>query len=457
MSGLVAATMLTSCSDEFLDQSPASSTNATEALVNDYDVLTALRGAYDGMSVVGLYGRNLPILGELLADNSFVAASNSGYFTSFPRYTFTRADGDISNAWTEAYDVINRTNAIINSDPVVTNQADIDQYKGEAYAIRALMYFELVRHFAVPYTENPSAPGVPIVLEFDYNAQPSRNTVAEVYAQIKSDLDAAYELINQDVPPTRISKYAARALASEVNLYTQDYNLALQYAEEVINESGHELLEYEDVVTYWNDPSAGSGYSETLFEIAATDTDHNGVNELGYFYHQGGYGQNLAAGNLYALYSEDDVRADLIIVGRRGADNPAYIVNKYPNIAGDRDDKAIIRMSEVYLIAAEAAARLNQEDLARTYLNALVSERDPDLEYTSSGQQLIDNIILERRKELAFEGDRFHTLNRLMLDITDRPANPTTVEYGDYRRVLPIPQSEIDANDNIAQNEGWGG
>lgn len=466
MAGLLATSMLSSCGKDFLDQSPASSIDADEALTGDYDVLTALRGAYAGLAETGLYGSGLPIVTELLSDNSYVSSDNSGYFTSIPKYTFTVSDADISAIWTQAYDVINRANAVINASPTVTDQVAVDQYKGEAYALRALMYFDLVRLFAKPYSEDPSALGVPIVTEFDLNAQPKRNTVAEVYAQIQSDLEQAYTLMTKEPDPTRFSKYAARALAAEVSLYAGDNAQALEYAEDVINNSGHELLQYDDVATYWEDPTAGSGYSETLFEVSATETENQGVDELGYYYNQEGYGQNVAAANLYDLYisrDEDetldstDVRKQLILVGERGVDDPAYIINKYPHISGDIDDKVVIRMSEVYLVAAEAAARLDQYDLALEYLNDLVSERDPLLVYTfTSKEQLIDDVILERRKELAFENDRFFTLNRLQRDITDRQVNPAIVEYGDYRRVLPIPRSEIDANKNIGQNEGWG-
>ncbi|MGY0039641.1 RagB/SusD family nutrient uptake outer membrane protein [Pedobacter sp. NJ-S-72] len=118
----------------------------------------------------------------------------------------------------------------------------------------------------------------------------------------------------------------------------------------------------------------------------------------------------------------------------------------------------MIRVSDVYLIAAEAAKGASNEPLALTYLNKLVSERDPGLIYASAGSQLLDDIITERRKELAFEGDRLHTLNRLRRDIKRSNVFPTAamnIPYTDFRRIGPIPQTETNNNPNISQNPGY--
>ncbi|WP_242920892.1 RagB/SusD family nutrient uptake outer membrane protein [Pontibacter liquoris] len=459
LAGLLSVGSFSSCKDEFLDEGPSTGINADEALLTDNDVLSALRGAYAGLATVNLYGTYLPVMGDMLADNLYVATSNSGYFGGFSSYNFLNNNGDITDIWSGAYDVINRANAIIDSNPTVTDQAAIDQYKGEAYAIRALLYFELVRNFARPYNETADAshPGVPLVLTaYDYNAQPARATVAQVYEQIESDLSNAYTLMSPDLTVIRFSKYAARALDAEVNLYKGDNALALQYAEEVIKDSGVELLPYNSVLAYWAETDATKlAGLESLFEVSATQTENNGVDEYAYYFNQQGYGQNLATPSLYETYDSTDIRRQLITVGERGSDDPAYIVTKYNAVSGDIDDKVVIRMSEVYLIAAEAAYRTGDEAKALEYLNTLVAERDPELKYTSSGTQLLDDIILERRKEMAFEGDRFATLNRLKADITGRKRSPNVVPYTDAIRVLPIPRNEITANPNIEQNPGW--
>ena len=100
---------------------------------------------------------------------------------------------------------------------------------------------------------------------------------------------------------------------------------------------------------------------------------------------------------------------------------------------------------------------------ARGYLNDLVAQRDPSFAgYSSSGATLLNDIVKERRKELAFEGDRFYDLNRLKQQIS-RASNtgaipaPLTIAYPEDKRLAPIPLTEIQANPNIAgeQNPGY--
>ena len=104
----------------------------------------------------------------------------------------------------------------------MTGTANINQYKGEAYAIRALCYFYLVRYFAKPYTDDPNSPGVPIILTYNINQKAPRNTVAEVYTQILSDLDKAYTNMTLFSNSGQFSKYAAKALQAKVYLYKGD-------------------------------------------------------------------------------------------------------------------------------------------------------------------------------------------------------------------------------------------
>ncbi len=112
----------------------------------------------------------------------------------------------------------------------------------------------------------------------------------------------------------------------------------------------------------------------------------------------------------------------------------------------------------MYLIAAEASLPTNEVD-ALTYVNAITSRRGAT-PIASTGAQLFEDIITERRKELAFEGDRFHDLQRLKRTInrsTNYPASSRTIAYTVFRRLFPIPQGEVDANPNIKpqQNPGY--
>jgi hypothetical protein len=141
------------------------------------------------------------------------------------------------------------------------------------------------------------------------------------------------------------------------------------------------------------------------------------------------------------------------------------VVNKYPNTTQpDKDEFKVIRLSEVYLIAAEAAYHTGAEALAISYLDEIAARRDPAFTgYTSTGGALLNDVLLERRKELAFEGHRYWDLARYNQDVEriniagNYPGVPLTITATNHRRLLPIPQAELDANPNIRaqQNPGY--
>ena len=154
----------------------------------------------------------------------------------------------------------------------------------------------------------------------------------------------------------------------------------------------------------------------------------------------------------------------MFITGTR-ASQTVRIVNKYQNTsnAADKDDVKVIRYAEVLLTLAEAYDHLGDEVNATLYLNMLSKQRDPSFAgYTSTGAQLLNDIILERRKELAFEGMRYLDLQRLQLDVVRVNINnnyvgvtPLTLTLNSFRRIFPIPQNERDANPVISQNSGY--
>lgn len=456
--GATAGVLLTSCGKDFLDLPPYTSAPADQALDTDADALSALTGTYAGLRDFNLYGRTIPLLGDLMADNVLISTRNAGRYLEVYNNQFVENNQWFTGMWQHAYRVINRANNIIDSTPE-GDETKINQYKGEAYAIRGLLYFELVRTFARPYTDDPASLGVPLILTFDIEAKPARATVAEVYEQILSDLDQAYNLMTTSSNTGRLSKYAARAIAAKVNLHkgtAESYQLASNYAKEVIDESGVKLVGASAIAGYWETIGSQSLGNETLFELVSDQIDNTGFDELAYFYGQSGYGDGLAQPALYELYSDTDVRKDLIVVGARsGAEDPAYIINKYPDLV-NYGTKKIVRISDAYLIAAEALYRLGDEGAAAEYLTALLNERDAEASVTETGDALFERIIEERRKELAFEGDRYHTINRLKRDVTGRVSSQApTVPYSDHRRVAPIPLTELDRNENLVPNEGW--
>src|SRR6478735_10491849 len=415
---LASIVALSSCKKSFLDLRPYTSVSSDVAITNESDMQAALNGAYGNMNSANLYGRSTPLFGDLVADNVYISTINSNRYLDFFQINYTVTDGNGQGIWQSAYSTILRANNVINSS--LEGNENIDQLRGEALAIRGLMYFELIKFFAKPYTVDPNALGVPLILVYDPTIKPQRNTVQEVYAQIEKDFTDAANLMTQDKSSGFFTKWAARALLARMYQFKGEWDKALTTAEDVINNSGYSLLTLNDVQSFWQNNTDRSDKLEVLFEVVFDATNNIGNSSLPYFYDQTGYGDALATESLYDLYSNTDVRKDLFIVGSpiRGAD--AKVVNKFPNAgSADKDETKVIRMSEVYFIAAEAAYHSNDETTALTYLNGVATERDPGFAgYSASGQALLDDILLERRKELAFEGHRYWDLVRNNLDVT---------------------------------------
>lgn len=446
-----------SCRQSFLDLDPYTQVPADAAILTTSDLRAALNGCYAQLTSPNLFGRSLPLIGDLASDNVYISTRNSGKYIAFDQNLITTNNAEYKGIWFDAYTAILRANNIINAN--LPPDQNVKQIKGEAYALRALMYFTLVKTFARPFTDDPLLPGVPLVLTYNPTATPPRSSISEVYHQITTDLDSAASLIVADNGSARFSRPAVLAIAAKVNLYQADYEKAFVLAQEIIEEGQHTLLSRADFLSYWASPKPHTSgeKQETLFEISADESSNAGSDELANMYMQAGYGDLLAGESLAKLYSQTDIRGKLITVGKReAAESPAYIVNKYSHLNADQDDKKVIRLSEIYLIAAESAFRLHREDRALFYLNQLVKERDPIHQYSSSGKALLEDIILERRKELAFEGDRFHDLNRLQSEIQKKDGQfKATIPYNHPFRIGPIPESEMNENPNIGQNVGY--
>lgn len=453
---IIIATAMSSCRKGFLQLDPPTSLTPGQALSTEADLLVALRGAYAGLRHVDLFGRSVPLIGDVMADNAFQHSINTNRYTAYNAYTMTALDGNASGMWSAAYTVILRANNIINAQ--VPASANVDQYKGEAHAIRALAYFTLVRHFARPYTDNPNGPGVAIITAYDPDAKLPRNTVAEVYTLIHDDLNKAYTLMTKYTNSSQFSKYAAKALQAKAYLAQGDKDNAKTAALDVINNGGFTPITTANHDSYWANSTVTTNKLETIFEVSADAVANLAFDALPYIYSQNGnYGDFVVADDLYASFTAGDVRLNLypIVPRPKSPPGPAIpTVNKYPVINGDHSDAKVIRLSEMYLIAAEASLPGNEND-ARTYVNFITSRRNAPA-ITSTGAQLLEDILAERRRELAFEGERYHDLQRLMRPVvrsTNYPASARNIAYSYFRRILPIPQAELDANPAIRSQQ----
>jgi len=471
---IIAICFLDACKKDFLVQNPPTAIPVANAIVNTNDMADAVNGMYSAMTPASLFGRDIPVLGDLLADNTYISIVNSGRYLAENNYSYVSTNGEAADIYSGAYFVILQANRIIAAQISngAANSPDENELKGEAYIVRALNYLQLVNFFGQPYTVAPSSPGVPIVTAptnpNNPYIKPARATVSAVYAQIISDLDSAYAIMpagGTSLHPTDseyLCKYAAKAIESRAYLYKGDYANAEAAALLVVANGGYTLTPSSNLVAYWANPAPVSDKTETIFELAQTETENDGFDALSAIYSQDGYGDVLATPDLDNTYSATDARGQLILPGVRGGFN-VFVNNKYSNLENqtDKDDIKIIRYAEVLLTLAESYTRNGDQTDAQKYLNMVAETRDPSFTgYKDSGTTLLNDIINERRKELAFEGLRFFDLTRLNVPIVrpqeqDSAPSDGLIPVGYYKRILPIPKAEIDANPNTTQNPGY--
>ena len=485
------AMVMFSCSKSYLTRAPYNAVPLASAIQTSADLQVAAAGMYSELRTTDLFGRTLPVKGDVMADNTFVTASNSGRYLPMNIYSTSNADAYAGAAWPNAYIAIKYANTIINTTLPATDPTTA-QYIGEAYAVRALMHFELVRNFSHPYTLAPNDPGIPIVTSFHSDSFPSRSsyTVKAVYTQVIADLEKAYSMMTTYRGSAYFSKYAARALEARVYQNMGDWADAQTTALDVINNSGWVMLGSTAYVNpsgtlgtsgasatntyspggYWSStaPQSPSGKNETLFEIVSDLANNNGFDQIGFIYLNvgGGYGDILGTDDLYNLYAATDVRKGLnprapagYRSGEQGNINLCY---KYPNPggSGNHDGTKVLRLSDIILIAAESYYNAGDMTNANKYLNMVAKQRDPAFAgWNDTGALVLEDILIERRKELAFEGSRLWDLVRLNRSFTkwssQVPLKTIAVAPANQFLVWPIPVGELNANPGIGQNPGY--
>lgn len=432
--------VLASCEKE-LELTPAQSISEDLALSTDGYVKSTLVGAYDQLGSTRLFG------GEILRNAELYAGAGEvnwvGTYNA-PREIFNKTilvtNGDVSQFWVVGYSVINTVNNVLSALDVV-NPDDAAQVEGEALFIRGLVYFELVRMFAEQYSAGAtnSQPGVPVIVRptrgIDESAFVSRASVEEVYAQILEDLNTAEAKLGE---PSGFfaNKYSAAALLARVHLQMQNYTAARDAANRVIESGEYSLAaDYEDLFNVDDDPA------EYIFSIQVSSTD--GSNNMNEFFSTpafGGRDGDIEIEQTHLdLYPAGDLRRDLFFEDNGGIYYSGKWNNQYGNIV-------VTRLAEMYLIRAEANARLGSAigDTPLNDYNAVHMRAG----LSPANSVSIDDILLERRLELAHEGFRIHDLKRLKLDIQGRAWN-------DPKMIYPIPQREIEANKNLVQNLGY--
>lgn len=458
-----AAAFFTGCSEDYLD------VPSRENLETDQATPDAL--------VIGIYGQltewdyAFSYLGitEILSDNADKGSSPSdtgGDKQELDQLLFTSSSGSFGAMWSNWYKSIGRATAAIELTESYEGISDAHRSRliGEAEFLRAYNYFFLVRGWGdVPLQHVNLVERVP---------------KEEVYAYIEQDLLDAInrlpqksEYASEDLG--RATKGAAQALLSKVYLYQEKWQEAYDMAQTVIT-SGEYGLE-TDYAVLWRASSENG--TESIFEVQARgESVAHGVQQ--YSQTQGargtsgwGWGFNTPSQNLLdAFNAEGDViRRDATIIfagetlfdGREvsaSVENPMYNEKAYSSAnAGDGDgDKNIrvLRLGEIYLIAAEAANELGNTGAALTNLNIVRDRVDLDPVTGISGDALRQAIWKERRLELAFEHDRWFDLIRTGQAAAAMQANGKTFIVGTHE-LFPVPYNQLIQTPEMSQNPGY--
>ena len=430
-----------------------------------------LYGVYDLMQETAFYGRDILTVPEVLADNSRLSPLASRY-----KGQADNRIGSHLDIWVESYEIIALLNEVIEYAEKLPETPKAKAIWGEALALRGLTYFNLARVYG-------REPGhlvdnfdlcVPLILKaFFYDGgpmgeevYPARATVAEVWGQIEKDLTEGFSLLkgNDDgLMPKRMGSLATQAILSRVYLYEGKWKECVEASDYVTANAPFDLYggTYTDIF---------SKGEETIFYLYFTNSENWGSSSLqsingmmeseldseGYDIGKGvGDADLCVAEELIALFDQkNDLRFKAFRKAKINGEK-VWWTKKFSGWQGafGLDNVPVIRLSEVVLNRAEAQAELKKDTEALADVNELRTKRGLDA-VSFSGAELLNEILLQRRLELAQEGHSFFDLKRRGETIS-KPAGRTPVSYEDFRVVARISETQMDANKNLKNNPGY--
>ncbi len=464
-----------SCKKAELDLQPFNQIETASAFTTQTDVTLAINGMYNGLRTNANANANSyvngtwNIIADVMADNVIVSSLGRQSLTFFGDWRYN-ADNTF-NFFQTGYTIIRRANAILENIEAFPAGAFKDNTKGEALAIRAMVYLDMVRTYSKTF-ENASATDstMAYITTTDAKILPSKESVKGFYNKVISDLTTALPLIGANNGVGRFNKTVVSGLLSRAYLYTGDFANCITAANAALGTTPV-LPNIADFPKIWTDDTNNG----VLFKVLNTVLDNVNTQGVNYFQIVGGLikSEYVVEYNLNKKYLSNDVRTSSYIQTSLFNGVLQNHIVKYRSrsgagVAGVVDAK-VLRTAEVLLNRAEAYQRSGSDLNALADLNLLKANR-----YTGfinivglAGPALLAEILAERRLELAFESDRFWDLKRRNQPVVRDPnfgdrADGTGVKYiftnlaaGDYRFQLPYPSTEVNFNKAFTQNPGY--
>lgn len=482
---LMATSLLfSSCNKDYLETKPTNSVSDGTVFTNTKDAKKALNGMYrllysqfySTQSLGGQSG-NMLFMDALGEDFVMTGESNRWFLSEYKWISHRIATSTICYYnYLYYFTFVANANMIIASiDNATGPQTEKDAIKGQALAFRGWAYYQMIQLFGERFEKSKANDGLglPLKTKPELAATP-RVSVAEIYTQINSDLDAAGSLLSGSVAARENKSYinnsVVKGLRARVALTQENWTLAAQLAAEA--RQGYSLMNNTQYRSGFND------YSNPEWMWGFHQQEDQTTYFYSYFaflaanYNSTNIRTNPKAINslLFAKISPTDVRYTLWDPTGKDATFPIppsgsrfpYMNRKFlvANTANSTGDVPVMRAAEMYLIEAEALAKQGGKDVeARQALFSLAKQRDPDYVLsTKSGQDLIDEIMTQRRIELWGEGFRFYDLKRTRTPLDRTNANHNGSLVGIYTMDVNakewqflIPQEEINNTDNVVK------
>jgi hypothetical protein len=452
------------------------------AFINKDRIISQVNGLYAGVKSGNYRGGRFLVYGDVRAENFINRTSNgvTGYLIW--NHTETADENNITSLWNAAYAAVNRVNLFIEgltkADPVtkgVLTTAEFDQLKGEALAIRGLVYLDLITIYAKPYNMNlGTSAGLPLRLiayQDTTGNNMERSTVSAVYAQIINDFNDAESLVLSNngsdlLNTTRIHKNTVIALKTRAYLSMNNWAKVIQEAVKIVPQTSAPFSAPASGVPHALQANISTVFAppyttkESIFSMPMTTTNLPGTqNSLASYYDPGPAGTGEYYLNTTGILGNaawnaaDSRKTAFTLVS--GTPARTYL-NKFPIGPTQTDYVPVIRYAEVLLSYAEAEAKTNGvTPLAVNLLNAVRGRSYAAGIYTvgsfANTTTLVDAILLERNIEFLGEGLRNFDLMR---NIATIPAKGSVIAIPstDVRYIFPIPTSELIINKLCVQN-----
>ena len=457
------------CSDEFLDKQPESFLSEDILYQSESDFMATITGVYGALLSPIYNSQGLFYYSEAKSDNTLMSGANVYEPTSqFDNLALVSLPNNINN-WSGMYELVGRANYAIRDletvGPDFLETATLNRLKAEAMVLRALGYFEGIRFWgSVPFVTSVQTP------EEAYNN--TRTPLSEIWPKLESDLKEALPSLpaKKDLPAAesgRLTREAAEMLLAHILFYQDKKAEAVPYLQDIVDGGGFTLdnngdgtLSPEDFAALWE---PGTSYApESIFEVSFCSEPAevqfsfqcNGamvparINDFRY------------TQEAYDAFEAGDARRDITFV--IGSDYPyadpgdegyyfqkKYVFNEVDCFGNDCSRHLILyRYADALLLLTEASGNAQYANMVR--------ERAA---LPAKASFTLDEIIQERNSEFIYEADRFNTLVR-----TGKAVNTLTLkaeiidlspEFKQEFLLWPVPQSALDRNTNLTQNDGY--